>query len=267
MPEYWAIWVCSVFRFYGCIDEFFALLAQFQVWLTLFGLELRWLDWRSVEDRFSEAILEERQKVLVVSTGGVGTSSMKDYLVALKVSSYSNAWRFGGIKHLSRPIMLEGDLKGKLRSMIYVFGDPIVSICSLKRRGLHAQVFRELAHRTHFWRFWYSDLRLLEVIFLQFKAWTRVDPSLGYPILRLTHNDTFDSDCLRASCGLLGGCQASALRVSTPLKKPRATSKTSHCVKRLTQSLWFRHRKMVIEMESYNNRTFCQVLKSKKQIF
>ena len=144
---------------------------------------------------------------------------MKDYLVALKVSSYSNAWQFGGIKHLSRPIKLEGDFKGALKSVIYIIGDPIVSICSLKRRGLHIQVYRELARRTHLWQFWYSDLRLLEVMFLQFKAWTKVDPSLGYSILRLTYNDTFDGDCLRASCGLLGGCQASALRVT-----PRTTS-------------------------------------------
>jgi len=220
---------------------------------------------RSLRSKLLDAVKMEGLRVLVVSHGGVGTRAFSDYLSSLGLiaASSNNLLRFG-LVHMSKPLVLADQPGGLLRAVVYIFGDPVLSTCSARKQGNSAVLLRRLGQGTDLWTWIYSDLRLIEAMYLQYKAWTAANAvTTGYPIISLSEFDAFDPICHNAICNQLGVCHLTGKR-KRPAQQPfvRQTTAESPCVKRVERSLSKRHKVMVEEMRSAAYDTFCARLRA-----
>jgi len=223
-----------------------------------------WIEVRGLHSKLAEAVEDEGLRVLVVSHGGVGTKAFSDYLTTVGlIGAWSTNLRYGLVHLPSPPTLLDSPLRRQFRAVVYIFGDPLVSVCSVKQQGTSHQLLRKLGRGTGLWSWIYSDVRLLEAMYLQFKAWTNSSQNAlttGYPILSLSSNDAFDPVCQDSICNVLGTC--SIQKNKRPLAfHSRHTTRDSPCVKRLERSLAARHKRMVEEMLTAAETTFCMQLR------
>ena len=75
--------------------------------------------------------LDEKVEVLIVSSGGVGTTFLMEAIGKYKLTNCSS--NTDGFKHMPIPPLS----KNKKLKVVYVFGDPIMSSVSLFRRQYH----------------------------------------------------------------------------------------------------------------------------------
>ena len=218
-------------------------------------------DWRSQTSKLEDVIDHDGMRVVVVSHGGVGTTAFVDYLQKTGVNKQVWSRNYFNVVHMPKPVVLEDPyILGKLKSLVYIFGDPLVSLCSVKRRDYGARNLKRLGRGTGLWWWLYSDHRLLEAMYLQFKAWTNpaTRTRLGYTAIHLSHEDIFDPLCLSTLCSSLGTCKTAY----SPLRQQqRETAAQSQCVVGLEKGLWARQREMVREMRAFAETTICARLR------
>lgn len=146
-----------------------------------------------LEAKLLKTIDKEGLQLLLFSHGGVSTNAFAHFLeggVGLKVRS--ETW--GQIMHAPLPLHLRSPTNwSHFKGAIYIYGHPILSICSQKRRKIANENVRKLTLK---WFGQYSDGRLMEAIYNQFKAWTNVTEDVGYPILRVFYQDLLHIKCL-----------------------------------------------------------------------
>ena len=76
-------------------------------------------------------VISKRIEVFVVSYGGVGTTSLIEFISRYKTTNDCDD--YDGYKHLSiPPVSRNPDLK-----ILYIYGDPMMACSSLFRRGFH----------------------------------------------------------------------------------------------------------------------------------
>ena len=177
-----------------------------------------WLDHRSAGARLEGAI-RDGLRVFVVSHGGAGTWSFCNYLRDRKVQQ---TWlgTAHGLIHFPRPIAVRPSHAKRLLSAVYIFDDPLIAICSMKNRSFHHNVYSYLRERKIHLRS-DIDLELLDLMFVQFAAWTHPDVAsqTGYPVVWLRYEDTFDDFCLKSMCKRLGTCHRPGRDDTASVKK------------------------------------------------
>lgn len=138
--------------------------------------------------------LNKEIEVLVVSSGGVGTTFLMDAIADFRTINSSE--NHDGFKHLPiPPLSANPTLKA-----IYVFGDPVMAAVSLFRRGYHHTQSHGNAKFQNFDYLIPEDLTLAEYAMQRkdglyfnrhFDNWLK--GSGQYPILFLKYDDIFDS--------------------------------------------------------------------------
>jgi hypothetical protein len=218
-------------------------------------------DWRSQTSKLEDVIEHDGMRVVVVSHGGVGTTAFVDYLQKTGVNRPGWSRNYFNVVHMPKPVTLvDPYITGRLKTIVYIFGDPLVSLCSVKRRNFGARNLKRLGRGTGLWWWLHSDHRLLEAMYLQFKAWTNpaTRSKLGYSVLSLSHEDVFDPLCLSTLCSTLGTCKTAY----DPLRQQqRETAAESQCVVGLEKGLWARQREKVREMRAFAETTICARLR------
>lgn len=149
-----------------------------------------------------EKSLKEGMQILVVSTGGVASNSLVDaiQLNGLGYQTETQAWHTVLCHIKAPPVMIgrQNRLANALKVAIYIYGDPILSICSMKQRGIALLNFKKMNRLEP--DLVYSDKLFLQSMHSQFTSWRNAyqNPgSIGYPIAMLHHDESFSSDCLQ----------------------------------------------------------------------
>ena len=141
-----------------------------------------------------QAILQGMQ-VWVVSHGGVATNSLTTFIELHGLFVRAQQWQTS-LCHAPEP--LHTYIPEKLYAAVYLYGDPILAICSMKRQGVAHLNLQKLTNRLNM-QIPYTDGLLLEAIYNQFKKWTSAQAeqgSFGYKIYRLNHIDILQTACL-----------------------------------------------------------------------
>lgn len=180
-------------------------------------------------------------KVWVVSHGGVGSKSFATFIKMHGFRVMTQAWH-GYLCHAPRPVDGNG-----IRLAVYIYGDPILSICSMKQQGNAELNLRKLTDNA-FAK--YSDVALLKAIYEQFRAFT-TRRAKGYPTLLFKYEDAFNPVCLEK------------LRTHLPLKRmmtkrffrKREVSYRSICLKSLDIPLDLLH----LAGEMFNYQSDCTI--------
>ena len=138
---------------------------------------------------YLEDALDEGLSIWVVSHGGVASNMLATNLENQGIRSRSKTWH-SDLCHQEKPIA-----SNRLKGAIYLFGDPILAVCSMKRRNnanLNLQKLTGNANAV------YSDNALIDAMYKQFKAWTSLTTTTttSYPIVRLRYEDTFNQKCI-----------------------------------------------------------------------
>ena len=147
----------------------------------------------------------EGMQVLVVSHGGVGTNSFASYIEKHGLKVMTQSWH-GYLCHAHRPTDGTG-----LKLAIYLYGDPLMSICSMKNQGNAELNLWKLTNdgtkgpieSTLQLNNDYSDGALLQAIFNQFKSFA-TRRAKGYPTLLFRYEDAFNTVCLLKVKNILG---------------------------------------------------------------
>ena len=141
-----------------------------------------------------QAILQG-MRVWVVSHGGVGSNTFASFIELHGLLVRTQQWHTS-LCHAPEP--LHTHIPGKLFAAVYLYGDPILAICSMKRQGNAYLNLQKLTNRLNM-QIPYMDGLLLEAIYNQFKRWTSAQAeqgSFGYKIYHLSHEDIFRTECL-----------------------------------------------------------------------
>ena len=141
-----------------------------------------------------QAILQG-MRVWVVSHGGVGSNTFASFIELHGLFVRSQQWH-ASLCHAPEP--LQTHIPDKLYAAVYLFGDPILAICSMKRQSVAYLNLQKLTNRLNM-NITYTDDLLLEAIYHQFRQWTSPQAeqgSFGYKIYRLYHKDVFRAACL-----------------------------------------------------------------------
>ena len=146
--------------------------------------------------------LDEGVNLWVVSSGGVGSSAFNAY-IANNFPFHTNRQRHidwfndDYLLHAPRPVQLQNPRQ--LKAVVYIFGNPLHSVCSMKRQKFHVVNLNKLHNFEKKFTFEnYSDEELLRAIYFQFKNWTQdgIGWKFGYPVHVLSSEDIFHSECL-----------------------------------------------------------------------
>ena len=141
-----------------------------------------------------QAILQG-MKVWVVSHGGVGSNTLANFIELNGLFVRTQQWHHT-LCHAPEPI--QAHIPSKLFAAVYLYGDPVLSICSMKRQGNAYLNLQKLTNRLNV-NVHYTDGLLMEAIYGQFKRWTSPEAemgSFGYKIYHLSHEDIFKTECL-----------------------------------------------------------------------
>ena len=150
-------------------------------------------------ERELEKAQREGLNVWIVSHGGVGSKNLADYFERAGFTTKTQAWH-SNLCHYPYPIEQAPNRLNKVKLALYVYGDPILSICSMKKQQnaeLNLLKFNNYVPQP------YSDKALLRAMYNQFKLWTGKSSS-SYPIVHLHYKDTFNSECMKNIRTLLG---------------------------------------------------------------
>jgi hypothetical protein len=129
-------------------------------------------------------IRREAMQLWLCSFGGCGTNMLADYLTARGLVVKTPLWH-SLLCHHAAPVSVHSPLKA-----IYVYGDPILSLRSMKRRpGLGEVNLAKLNNRTGMS---YSDASLFRSMLSQFERWTRPNRT-NVDILVVRSEDLFES--------------------------------------------------------------------------
>ena len=176
--------------------------------------------------------------IWVVSHGGVGSNSLAQFVENMGYKVRTQAWH-AILCHSSEPLRSNGR---SIQAAVYLYGDPILSICSMKRQGNAYLNLQKLTNRLNM-QIPYTDGLLLEAIYNQFKRWTSAQAeqgSFGYKIYHLSHEDIFRTECL----GLFIKRHYAKL-----FKRSRSNASRQKCLAKLELSQ--HHIAMADEMVSY----------------
>lgn len=133
--------------------------------------------------------------VLLVSHGGVSSNSFATYLERQGLRIKNHYWHTK-LCHYPFPPSLRSYPKEEfegLKMAIYLHGDPVLSICSMKRQDNQAMNLVKLNDGKVPD---YSDKALLRAIYAQFKAWTSEGLDVGYPIYVFHYEQSFTQSCI-----------------------------------------------------------------------
>ena len=144
---------------------------------------------------FLDHAIQQGMRVWVVSHGGVGSNALASFIELNGLLVRTQQWHTS-LCHAPGP--LHTHFSDKLTAAVYLYGDPILAICSMKRQGNAYLNLQKLTNRLNM-QVHYTDGLLLEAIYHQFKRWTSPQAeqgSFGYKIYHLSHEDIFRSECL-----------------------------------------------------------------------
>lgn len=204
----------------------------------------------------AEKARAEGMSVWVVSHGGVGSNAFSSYMESRGARVFVPSWR-RTLCHAKEPVQLTG-----LNGAVYVFGDPLQAICSMKYRDLGPLNLAKLTN-SKMNSTTYSDGALLEAMYHQFKSWTTPSASasaskLGFPIFKLRYEDAHDETCISKVAALLHlQKREKKLRVHK-----RRVKNQDACMNQLHASLTSKQKKMAQEIDSY--RGDCRYLPQPK---
>lgn len=170
----------------------------------------------------------EGMQVLVVSHGGVGTNSFASYIEKHGLKVMTQSWH-GYLCHAHRPTDGTG-----LKLAVYLYGDPLLSICSMKSQGnAKLNLWKLTNDGTNAPQNFdnYTDSALLQAIYSQFKSFA-TRRAKGYPTLLLRYEDTFNPFCLNKIKTILG--LSGYMNHRTFVR--RKTSDRSKCIQSLSIS-------------------------------
>ena len=149
--------------------------------------------------------LDEGVNMWVVSSGGVGSEMLVVYIKS-NFPLHTNHQRSNldwvhddYLSHAPRPVHLKNP--HQLKAVVYIVGNPLLALCSMKRRGVHVVNLNKLHnYEVVFTYANYSDEELLKAIYYQFKNWTQdgVSWKFGYPVHVLSSEDIYHEECLDA---------------------------------------------------------------------
>jgi hypothetical protein len=134
-----------------------------------------------------------------------------------------------------------------LKAAVYLFGDPLQALCSMKRRNLMATNIKKLTLMPKANISALTDDAMLTAMFNQFKAWTAPQlKKLGYPVMRIRYEDAHTSACFNFVIHKLALKPVGARRGVT-------TRQLKHdvCVDTLRRTLSQKQLDMAKEMDEY----------------
>ena len=192
----------------------------------------------SLEAHVNSCLTNLGMSIWIVSHGGVGSNSLAQFVESMGLRVRTQSWH-AILCHSSDPIRSSGRT---IQAAVYLYGDPVLSICSMKRQGNAYLNLQKLTNRLNV-NVHYTDGLLMEAIYGQFKRWTSPEAergSFGYKIYHLSHEDIFKTECL----GLFIKRHYAKL-----FKRSRSNSNRQKCLSKL--DLRPEHIAMADEMTSY----------------
>ena len=198
---------------------------------------------RSTLEEEAAQARSEGMTVWIASHGGVGSNSFASHVESMGARATTKAWR-DSLSLANRPVPLLG-----LRAALYLYGDPLSAICSMKRRGIAELNLKKLLRlQAAKWIVNYDDGRLIEAMYTQFKAWTTANVGsvfLGYSIFHVRYEDTNSASCIR-KIGAALGLQHTHIR-TTPYQRRY----NSPCMAELKRVLSSEQLRMAKEIDDY----------------
>ena len=132
-------------------------------------------------------LISENSSIWVASFGGVGTGHLVHFLELQGLKVNTTAWN-KALCHFPHPIFAKVTRPFKA---IYLYGDPLLAICSQKRRGYHIANLRKLRNNDETD---YNDEHMLRAMAFQFEAWTEFYDH-SFPVYRVSYRQMFDKCC------------------------------------------------------------------------
>lgn len=199
---------------------------------------------QKLEKLLMKAVYKDNHSIMIFSHGGVSTNDLANYFEEIGMKSRSATW--GEIMHSPYPITLSHLKPNKFKAALYIYGRPLVSICSQKRRWIASENLRKITLAS--WFNYYTDKKMMMGIYQQFKAWTNVsyDNSVGYLIIRVYYEDLIHPLCLKHIFDKLG-----VSMMTVPRRRPvQRNSNVEACPQ--TLRLDQMHLELAKEIDAYN---------------
>jgi len=219
-----------------------------QLLLMLIGILPRVMEREYLEHDFAASV-KQGMVLWVVSHGGVGTKSLAEHLDKEGIKIRTPQWH-ETLVHAHRPVTTTTN---KFKGALYVYGDPVLSICSMKRQGNARLNLMKLSDHSETGneelKYKYSDGALMQAIYNQFQHWTNSHHQYGYPIITLTSYDVFDEKC-QAEIGRKLGLQFGSYKADI-VRLKRREERREECLK--TLNLTSAHMSMVTRILSYTS--------------